>query len=57
MGYDILPLYGELDLGSAIETAETVIGKIKTNKYDVEDLADLKKSLTAIVKACEKDED
>lgn len=57
MGIPFLPYYGEVDLGSAIQTAEVVIAKIKTNKFDKEDLVDLKKALSEIVEACEKDED
>lgn len=56
MGWANFPVYGA-DLGSAIETAEVVIAKIKTNKFDKEDLVDLKKALSEIVEACEKDKD
>lgn len=45
--------YGE-DLGSAIETAEKVIAKIKTNKFDKEDLVELEKALTEIKAYVEK---
>jgi hypothetical protein len=37
MGWHSFPVYGE-DLSSSIETAERVIAKIKTNKFDKEDL-------------------
>lgn len=57
MGYDGYPVYGELDLGSAIETAEKVIAKIKSNKFDKEDLKDLDKALTAIKEEVEKDDE
>lgn len=57
MGRMGAPYYGEVDLGSAIQTAEVVIAKIKSNKFDKEDLVDLKKALSEIVEACEKDED
>lgn len=57
MGIACLPFYGEVDLGSAIQTAEVIIAKIKSNKFDKEDLVDLKKALSEIVEACEKDED
>lgn len=57
MGFNFAPLYGKEDLGSAIETAEVVIAKIKTNKFDKEDLVDLKKALSEIVEACEKDDE
>lgn len=38
MGIDFYPLYGDLELGSAIEHAEQVIAKIKTNKFDKEEV-------------------
>lgn len=50
MGVPSLPFYGT-DLGSAIETAEKVIAKIKTNRFDNEDLVELKKALAEIEKA------
>lgn len=55
MGWINLPVYGE-DLGSAIETAEKVISKIKTNKFDKKDLIELEKALTEIKTAVEKNE-
>lgn len=54
MGYALWPVYGELDLGSAIETAEKVIAKIKSNKFDKDDLKELDKVLTAIKEKVEK---
>ena len=57
MGVFGMPLYGKVDLGSAIQTAEVVIAKIKTNKFDKEDLVDLKKALSEIVEAYEKDDE
>lgn len=54
MGFDYAPIYGELDLGSAIETAEKVIAKIKSNKFDNEDLKELDKVLTAIKEKVEE---
>lgn len=56
MGWLSFPVYGE-DLGSAIETAEKVIAKIKTNKFDKEDLKELDKALTEIKTVIEKDAD
>lgn len=50
MGVPSLPFYGT-DLGSAIETAEKVIAKIKTNRFDKEDLVELKEALAEIEKA------
>jgi hypothetical protein len=40
MGIDWVPAYGK-ELGSAIEDVEMVISKIKTNKFDENDLLDL----------------
>lgn len=57
MGYNYAPLYGDLDLGSAIETAEKVIAKIKSNKFDKDDLKELDKVLTAIKEEAAKDEE
>lgn len=51
MGYSGYPVYGDPDLGSAIEGAEELIAKIKTNKFDNEDLAELKGELEKIVSA------
>ena len=55
MGRPFFPTYGE-DLGSAIEVAEKVIAKIKTNKFDKKDLVELDKALTEIKEAVAKDE-
>ena len=57
MGRNWAPVYGDLDLGSAIETAEKVIAKIKSNKFDKDDLKELDKVLTAIKEEVEKDEE
>ena len=56
MGYPNWPVYGEMDLGSAIETAEKVIAKIKSNKFDKEDLKELEKALAVIKAEAEKAE-
>ncbi len=56
MGIPNLWAYGE-DIGSAIETAEKVIAKIKTNKFDNEDLVELDKALTEIRNFIAKNED
>ena len=47
--------YGE-DLGSAIETIEKVIAKIKTNKYDKQDLIELDKATDELKSVIAKDE-
>ena len=56
MGVWGAPLYGNIDLGSAIETAEAVIAKIKTNKFDNDDVAELRKALAEIDKALTENE-
>jgi hypothetical protein len=48
MGLWGLPVYGNIDLGAAIQTAEDVIAKVKTNKFDKDDLVELEKALTEI---------
>lgn len=50
MGIHSMPWYGQ-DIGSAIETAEKVIAKIKTNRFDKDDLAQLAKALSQITEA------
>lgn len=56
MGLPGLWAYGE-DLGSAIESAEKIIAKIKTNKYTKEDLVALDEVLTEIKTVIKKDEE
>ena len=56
MGFPGMWAYGNVDLGSAIETAESVIAKIKTNKFDNDDVAELRKALAEIDKALATDE-
>ena len=53
MGRPNWPGYGEVDLGSAIETAEKVIAKIKSNKFDKDDLVALGEALAEIKEAVE----
>lgn len=52
MGKFGFPYYGE-DLGSAVETAEKVIAKIKSNKFDKEDLVELAKAIEEVKTAIE----
>jgi hypothetical protein len=54
MGLPGVPWYGNVDLGSAIETAEAAITAIKTNKFDKSDLVELKKALEEIVTAIDE---
>lgn len=60
MGKAGLPIYGE-DLGSAIETAEKTLAKIKTNKFDKQELSklcvDLENVITTIENYIDDDED
>lgn len=56
MGLICAPLYGQ-DVGSAIETVETVIAKIKTNKFDKSDIVEFHKALVEIEKYLNESED
>ena len=56
MGAPSMWYYGNVDLGSAIETAESVIERIKRNKFDREDLYQLEETLAEIKKAVDYDE-
>lgn len=53
MGYFGWPVYGE-NLGNVIETANNLIVKIRTNKFDKQDLVELAKVLEEIKTAAEK---
>lgn len=58
MGRNGYPVYGEVDLGSAIETNKKVVAKIESNKFDKQDLIALAGSTFDIIVAIiEKDED
>lgn len=57
MGLWGLPLYGNVDLGSAIETVEAVIAKIKTNKFDKSDLIELDKAIFEVRNAIDETQD
>lgn len=56
MGIPSMWIYGNVDLGSAIETAEAVIAKIKTNKFDNDDVAELHKAVAELEKALTENE-
>lgn len=56
MGYPLYPVYGE-DVGSAIETVEKLIAKIKTNKFDKKDLATLADAIVDLKVAIEENAD
>ena len=49
MGRPWAPVYGEVDLGSAIQTAKETIAKIETNKFDKEDLIALAQANNDII--------
>ena len=51
MGFPSMWYYGNVDLGSAIETIETVVAKIKTNKFDKSDIVELHKASEELYKA------
>lgn len=51
MGYSTWPVYGNADLGSAIETVEAVIAKIKTNKFDNDDIVELHTAVVELEKS------
>lgn len=55
MGRPGIPYYGE-DLGSAIENVEKIIAKIKTNKFDKQDLIELADAIVAVKSYIEEDE-
>lgn len=58
MGIDFWPVYGEVDLGSAIQANKKIVAKIESNKFDKKDLIALAKStFDIVVAAIEKDED
>lgn len=57
MGVPSMWAYGE-DIGSAIEKAEKILAKIKTNKFDKHDVIALAKANTDIIVALiEKDDE
>lgn len=45
------PVYGEIDLGSAVQDAEKCISKIKTNKYSTKDIIKLYEANAEVLKA------
>ena len=57
MGWPSIPLYGNADLGSAVETAKAVIAKIESNKFDKSDLVELRKALAEVDKAIDESQD
>lgn len=58
MGRPYLAAYGEVDLGTAIQTNKEIVAKIESNKYDDKDLIALAKTTFEIVVAIiENDEE
>lgn len=53
MGFVGMWIYGH-DIGSAIETAEGIITKIKSNRFDKSDLVKCKASLEKVVAELDK---
>ena len=51
MGIPFVHMYGNADVGSAIEDMEKIIEKIKTNKYDKKDLYNLYSANLELIKA------
>lgn len=51
MGRPIVPLYGDADLGSAIEDIEKVVALVKTNKYSKADIIKLYEANAELIKA------
>lgn len=54
MGRITLPWYGE-DLGSAIETVEKIIAKIKTNKFTKKELEQLAQAVAVVQTVIDED--
>ena len=51
MGIPFLPLYGNADVGSAIQDIKKIIDKIETNKFGASDLTDLYNANGELLKA------
>lgn len=56
MGKPFLILYGNADVGSAIEDIEKVVAKIKSNKFDKGDLISLHNANAELIKAVLSDD-
>lgn len=56
MGIPGMVWYGE-DIGSAIETVENIIAKIKTNKFDNDDIVEFHKALVEVEKYLNENKD
>lgn len=51
MGYNGWPVYGNVDLGSAVEDVKNVIAKIESNKFDHSDILKLYNANAGLLKA------
>ena len=51
MGIPGYPLYGNVDLGSAVEDVEKAVAKIKSNKFGKKDIVALHKATTELLNA------
>lgn len=51
MGRPGLEIYGDADVGSAIQDIEKIVSKIKTNKFSNDDLVDLFNANNELLKA------
>ena len=51
MGKPFIPLYGNTDVGSAIEDIEKAVAVIKSNKFNTEDLIKLHNANAELIKA------
>ena len=50
MGYINYPVYGNVEIGSAIKEVEKLIEKVKSNKFDKKDLLALYNANAEIIK-------
>lgn len=56
MGMPGRPWYGDTDLGSAVEDVETIVKKIKTNKFGKKDIISLHNAVADLLAVILADE-
>ena len=56
MGRPGLSLYGNADVGSAVEDIKNIVAKIDTNKFDKKDILKLHKANTELITALLNDD-
>lgn len=56
MGRPGLPVYGNVDAGSAIQDIKKIVAKIETNKFSQKDLTDLYNANGELLKAILSDD-